>query len=52
MKKIVHKETVGFPTKGGKKSVPKSLPAGQSTVRITGAKATFSGGKKHVKKGM
>lgn len=52
MKKIMKKETVGFPTKGGKKPIPKSLPAGKSTVHITGAKATFSGGKKHTKKGM
>ena len=52
MKKMAKKETVGFPTKGGKKPVPKSLPAGKSTVKITGAKATFSGGHKHTTKGM
>ena len=50
-KKSAKKESVGFPYKGGAKSIPKSLAAGTSTVSISGAKATFSGGRKHTSRG-
>jgi hypothetical protein len=51
MKTIKKKESVGFPTKGGKKNPPKAMAAGTATVHTTGSKATFSGGKKKVSKG-
>lgn len=51
MKKAAKKESVGFPFKGGKKPIPKSMAAGTQTAKTTGSKATFSGGKKHVSKG-
>jgi hypothetical protein len=51
MKKTTKKETVGFPYKGGAKPITKSMAPGTSTVKISGAKATFSGGRKHTSRG-